>query len=86
MEHGIEVKCTHFTVADELVLDRVPDLACDYVVLLGDVPKHTDDCVEDLGEDDCLHAIPGRVIDGRSVGGLLLGSLKGNHLVGDALL
>jgi hypothetical protein len=66
-EHGIEVKCTCFAVADELVLDCAPDLACGDVVLLGDVLKLAGYCTEDLGEDDGLYAIPGRIIDGRSV-------------------
>jgi hypothetical protein len=36
-------------------------------MLLGDVLKLVGDRAEDLGEDDGLHAIPGRVVDRRSV-------------------
>jgi hypothetical protein len=68
LERGIEVKRAHFTVADELVLDHAPDLVRSDVVLLGDVLKLIDDRGEDPGEDIGLHAIPGRVIDGRSAG------------------
>jgi hypothetical protein len=66
-ERGVEVKRTCFTVADELVLDCVPEFPRSDVVLLADVLKLVGDCAEDPGEDDGLHAIPGRVIDRRSV-------------------
>jgi hypothetical protein len=44
------------------------DLVCDDVVLLGNLLKLPGDRDEDLGEDDGLHAIPGRVVDGRRTG------------------
>jgi hypothetical protein len=52
VERGIEVKHTRFAIADELVLDRVPNLARVNVVLLGDVLKLTGDRAEDLVEDE----------------------------------
>jgi hypothetical protein len=55
----------HFTVADELVLDLALDLVQGDAVLLGDVLKLAGDRADDPGEDDTLHAFPGRVIDGR---------------------
>jgi hypothetical protein len=67
-ERGVEVKHACFSIADELVLDRVTDLACRDAVLLGDVPKLTGDRAQDPGEDDSLHAVPGKVIDRRSIG------------------
>jgi hypothetical protein len=66
-EHGVKVKHVCFAVADELVLDCAPDLVHRDAVLLCDVLKLANDRVEDLGEDDGLHAIPGRVVDGRSI-------------------
>jgi hypothetical protein len=66
-ECGIEVKHAHFDVADELVLDCATDLARGDTMLLGDALKLASDHAEDQGEDDGLHAIPGRVIDGRSI-------------------
>jgi hypothetical protein len=50
------------------VLDRAPDLVRGEAMLHGDVLKVIDDHNEDPREDDDLHVIPGRVIDGRSVG------------------
>jgi hypothetical protein len=67
VEHGIEVKHARFTIADELVLDRAPDLSRGNIVLLGDVLKLVDDHAEDTREDDALHVLPGRVIDGRGI-------------------
>jgi hypothetical protein len=67
-EHGIEVKRVCFAVVDELVLDCAPDLVHGDAMLLGDVLKLTGDRAKDPGEDDSLHVIPGRDIDGRSVG------------------
>jgi hypothetical protein len=67
-ECGVEVKRARFAIVDELVLDHVPDLTRGDTVLLGDVLKFADDHAEDPGEDGGLHAIPGRVIDTRSVG------------------
>jgi hypothetical protein len=67
-ECGIKVKRARFAIANEQVLDRAPDLARGDVVLLNDVLKFTGDHVEDSGEDDSLCAIPGRVVDGWSVG------------------
>jgi hypothetical protein len=58
----------HFTVVDELVLNYVPDLARNDIVLLGDVLKLVGDHAEDPGEDDGLNTISGRVIDERSIG------------------
>jgi hypothetical protein len=66
-ERGIEVKRTHFAAADELVLDRAPDLARGNAVLLGDVLKLADDRAEDPREDGGLYAAPGRVIDRRGI-------------------
>jgi hypothetical protein len=60
---GIEMKCVHLIVADELVLERELDLARDDVSLLADVLKLTNDRAEDLGDDDVLHALPCRAID-----------------------
>jgi hypothetical protein len=57
----------HLAVADELVLEREPDLACSDATLLGDVLKFVDDRAEDLGDDEALHALPSRVIDGRGI-------------------
>jgi hypothetical protein len=61
------VKCTRFAVADELVLDRAPNLACGDAVLLGNVMKLTGDRAKDPGADDTLHVLPSRVIDGRGI-------------------
>jgi hypothetical protein len=61
------MKCAHFIVADELVLDHAPDLVHGNVVLLGDVLKLTGDHAEDPKEDDGLHAITGKIVDGRCV-------------------
>jgi hypothetical protein len=36
-------------------------------MLLCDVMKLTDDRDVDLGDDDTLHVLPGRVIDGRGI-------------------
>jgi hypothetical protein len=66
-ECGVEVKHVCFIVADELVLDRAADLARNDAMLVGDVLKLAGDRVEDSGEDDGLHAIPGKVVDKRSV-------------------
>jgi hypothetical protein len=63
----VEVKCACSVVVDELVLDRVPDLMCGDTVLHGDVLKLAGDCAEDLGEDDTLHVLPGRLVDGRGI-------------------
>jgi hypothetical protein len=56
-----------FPVADEMVLNRALDLVCGNAMLLGNVLKLVGDHAKDLGEDDSLHAILGRVIDGRSI-------------------
>jgi hypothetical protein len=61
------VKCARSTVADELVLDGAPDMGCGDAMLLGDVLKLASDHAEDLREDAYLHAVPGKIIDGRSV-------------------
>jgi hypothetical protein len=66
-EHGIEVKHTCFIVVNGLEFDHAPDLACGDTMLLGDVLKLTGDHAKDLGEDDTIHALPGRVIDGRGI-------------------
>jgi hypothetical protein len=50
------------------VLNRAPDLVRGDILLLGDVLELTGDHADDLGEDDSLHVVPGRVIDGRSIG------------------
>jgi hypothetical protein len=68
VECGIEMKHVCFVVATELVLDRVPDLVCSDIMLLGDIRKLVGDRARDLGEDNGLHAVPGRVVDGRCVG------------------
>jgi hypothetical protein len=65
---GVEVKHARFAVANELVLDRAPDLAHDDAMLLGDVRKLAGDRAKDPGEDDSVHAILGRAIDKKSVG------------------
>jgi hypothetical protein len=62
------VKHACFAVADELVLDHAPDLERGDAVLLGEVLKLAGDCAKDLREDNGLHAIQGRVIDGRRIG------------------
>jgi hypothetical protein len=67
VEHGIKVKHACFIVANELVLHHASDLACGDAMLLGDVLKLAVDRDEDPREDDGFHAIPGRVIDERSV-------------------
>jgi hypothetical protein len=67
VERCVEVKCACFAVVNELMIDHKPDLACGDAMLLGDVLKLAGDRAEDLGEDDGLHAIPGRVVDRRSV-------------------
>jgi hypothetical protein len=56
-----------FAIADELVLDRAPDLASGNVVLLSNILKLTCDCAEDLREDDGLHAVSDRVVGGRGI-------------------
>jgi hypothetical protein len=43
VEHSVEVKHACFAIADELVLDHVPDLARGDPVLFGDVLKLTGD-------------------------------------------
>jgi hypothetical protein len=68
-ERGIVVKCArHFTVVDELVLDRLPNLVHGNTMLLGDVLNLVVDHAKDPGEVDILHAVPCRVIDGRGIG------------------
>jgi hypothetical protein len=42
-------------------------LACGNTTLLGDFLKLTNDCVEDTREDDTLHMLPRRVVDGKSI-------------------
>jgi hypothetical protein len=82
VERGVKVKHTHFTIANELVLDRAPNLVHGDVVLLGDVLKLIADRAEDPGEDDGFHVIPGRVVDGRSVGEDVVSefiALQGEH-------
>jgi hypothetical protein len=66
-KRSVEVKCAHFIVVDELVLNRKLDLARGDVMLLGNVLKLANDRAENPGEDDDLHALPGRIIDGRSI-------------------
>jgi hypothetical protein len=66
-ERGIEVKCTCFTITDELVLEHAPNLARGDTTLLVDAPKLAGDHVEDLGDDNALHALPSRVVDGRGI-------------------
>jgi hypothetical protein len=68
VKHGVEVKRARFTVADELVLDRALVSTCGDAVLLSDILKLPDDCAEDPGEGDGLHAVRASVIDRRSVG------------------
>jgi hypothetical protein len=68
VERGLELKHACFAVADELVLYRVPDLARGDVVVLGDVLKLVGDRAEYPGEDDDLHEVPGRVVEGWSIG------------------
>jgi hypothetical protein len=74
-EHGIEVKRVCFSIADELVLDRAPNLARGDAVLLGNVLKLVGDRAEDPGEDDSLYAVPGRVVDGRIIGEDMVGEI-----------
>jgi hypothetical protein len=61
MWHRGEVRT--FPVADELVLDRAPDLVRGDAVLLSDVLKLVSDHAEDPREDTALHALLGRVSD-----------------------
>jgi hypothetical protein len=42
-------------------------LACGNTTLLGDFLKLTNDCAEDTREDDTLHMLPRRVVDGKSI-------------------
>jgi hypothetical protein len=67
VKHGVEVKHTRFTVANELVLECEPDLAHGDAVLLGDVLKHIGDHAEDPEDDDALHALLSRDVDRRGI-------------------
>jgi hypothetical protein len=67
VERGVEVKRAYLTIADELVLEREPDLARGDATLLGDVLKLTGDRAKDSGDDDALHALPSRVVDRRGI-------------------
>jgi hypothetical protein len=58
----VKVKCTHFAVANELVLDRVSDLARGDAMLLGNVLKLVGYRAEDPGDDDALYVLSSRVI------------------------
>jgi hypothetical protein len=61
------MKGTRFTLAYELVLERVLYLAhCD-ITLVGDVLKVASDHAKDPRDDDALHVLPSRVIDGRGI-------------------
>jgi hypothetical protein len=64
----IEVNHARFTVADQLVLDHEQDLVHGNAALLGDVLKLAVDRAKDLGDDDALHTLPRRVVDGRNNG------------------
>jgi hypothetical protein len=74
-EHGVEMKRARLAIADELVLEREPDLARSDVALIEDVQKLTGNRAEDPGDDDALHALPGRVIDGRGIGENVVGEV-----------
>jgi hypothetical protein len=67
VEHGVDIKRACLTVADELVLEHEPDLARGDVVLLGDVVTLTGDRAEDLGDDDALHTLLSKDIDGKGI-------------------
>jgi hypothetical protein len=74
-EHGVEVKYACFSFDDELVLDRVPDLARSNAKLLDDVLKLIGDRAKDPREDNTLHAHPSRVVDGRGIGEDVVGEV-----------
>jgi hypothetical protein len=57
VKHGVEVKRAHFTVADELVLDRALVSTCGDAMLRSDALKLPDDCAKDPGEGYGLHAV-----------------------------
>jgi hypothetical protein len=59
--------CARLAIADELVLKGEPDFARDDSMLFGDVLKLAVDCAENAGEEDALHVLPRRVIDGRGI-------------------
>jgi hypothetical protein len=67
VEHGVDIKHVCLAVADELVLEHEPDLACGDVVLLGDVLTLTGDRAEDLGDDDALHTLLSKDIDDKGI-------------------
>jgi hypothetical protein len=49
-ERGVEVKCVHFAVVDEQVLEHEPNLVCGDTAHLGDILKLAGYRVEDLGD------------------------------------
>jgi hypothetical protein len=49
------------------VLEHEPDLARGDVMLLGDVLTLTGDRAEDLGDDDALHMLLSKDIDGKGI-------------------
>jgi hypothetical protein len=59
--------CAHLAVADELVLEGEPDLVRDDIMLFGNVLKLAVDRAENAGEEDTLHVLPRRVVDGRGI-------------------
>jgi hypothetical protein len=61
------VKHVRFVVVNELVLECDLDLACSDVALLDDVLKLIGDHTKDPGDDDALHALPSRIVDGRGI-------------------
>jgi hypothetical protein len=61
------MKRARLAVADELVLEREPDLARGDAVLLGNVLKLTTDHTEDSRDDGAFHVLPSRVVDKRGI-------------------
>jgi hypothetical protein len=52
------------------------------VALLSDVLKLTGDRTKDPGDDDTLHALPSRVVDGTDIGENVVGkvvAIQGEH-------
>jgi hypothetical protein len=59
--------CAHLAIADELVLQGEPDLVRDDTMLFGNVLKLAVDRAKNAGEEDTLHVLPRRIVDGRGM-------------------
>jgi hypothetical protein len=81
-KHGIKVKGECLAIADELVFKRQPGLTRRDATFPGDVLKVDVEGAEDLGDDDAVHLLRGRIVGRRSVEedvGVEFVALKGEH-------